>query len=194
MEIIKNLKAAGLQPNFHILDNEVSTDLIAFLKYDEKITVQLAPDGCHRRNAAVRATRTFKNHFIAGLCTAHQHFPLNKWDGLLPQSFISLNILRTSRLNPKLFAHTLLNELYDFNATPMAPLGAMILVHEKTRPTWHLGRPLRQRLVSRPRPPPLLVLPRINCRNAWGTHRRHSSMVFHQGPNANVLVNGLGHC
>ena len=29
--IIKNLKAAGLRPTFHILDNSVSTDLIAFL-------------------------------------------------------------------------------------------------------------------------------------------------------------------
>ena len=32
MEIIKKLKAAGLRPTFHILDNEVSTDLIAFLE------------------------------------------------------------------------------------------------------------------------------------------------------------------
>ena len=71
MEIIKNLKAAGLRPTFHILDNEVFTDLIAFLGSDESITVQLAPSGCHCRNAAERAIRTFKNHFIAGLCTAH---------------------------------------------------------------------------------------------------------------------------
>ena len=28
MEMIKKLKAAGLRPNFHIIDNEVSTDLI----------------------------------------------------------------------------------------------------------------------------------------------------------------------
>ena len=78
--IIKKLKAAGLRPTFHILDNEVSTDLIAFLQSDENITVQLAPAGCHCTNAAERAIRTFKNHFITGLCTAHQHFPLNKWD------------------------------------------------------------------------------------------------------------------
>ena len=50
--IIRKLKAAGLQPTFHILDNEVSTDLIEFLETDEKITVQLAPAECHRRNAA----------------------------------------------------------------------------------------------------------------------------------------------
>ena len=45
--IIRKLKAAGLRPTLHILNNEVSTDLIEFLKTDEKITVQLAPAGCH---------------------------------------------------------------------------------------------------------------------------------------------------
>ena len=128
--IIKNLKAAGLRPTFHILDNEVSTDLIAFLEADENITVQLAPARCHRINAEEREIRTFKNHFIAGLCTAHKHFPLNKCDSLLPQAVMILNLLRTLRLDPKLSAHALLNGLYDFNATPMAPLGSMILVHE----------------------------------------------------------------
>ena len=72
------------------------------------------------------------------MCTAHQHFPLNKWDSLLPQAVITLNLLRTSCLNPKLSAHALLNGLYNFNATPMAPPGSMILVHEKPalRGTW----------------------------------------------------------
>ena len=34
--IIRKLKAAGLRPTLHILNNEVSTDLIEFLKTDEK--------------------------------------------------------------------------------------------------------------------------------------------------------------
>ena len=76
--IIIKLKAAGLQPTFQILDNEVSKDLIAFLETNENITFQLAPAGCHCRKAAERAIRTFKNHSIAGLCTAHKNFPLNK--------------------------------------------------------------------------------------------------------------------
>ena len=121
--ITRKLKAAGLRPNFHILDNEVSTDLIEFLETNEKITAQLAPAGCHRRNSAERAIRTLKNNFIAGLCTAHKNFPLNKWDSLLPQAVITLNLLRTSRLNPKLSAHALLNRPYNFNATPMSPPG-----------------------------------------------------------------------
>ena len=136
--IIKNLKAAGLRPNFHILDNEVSTDLIAFLETDENINVQLAPAGCHCRNTEEIEIITFKNNFIPRLCTAHKNFPLNKWDSLLPQAVITLNILRTSRLNPKLSTHALLNGLYNFNDTPMVPPGSMILVHKKPalRGTW----------------------------------------------------------
>ena len=108
-KIIRKLKAEGMQPTFHILDNEVSTDLIEFLETDENITFLLAPAVCHRRNAAERAIITLKNHFIAGLCTAHKNFPLNNCDSLLPQADITLNILRISFLNPKLSAHALLN-------------------------------------------------------------------------------------
>ena len=127
-----------MRPTFHILYNEVSTDLIEFLETDEKITVQLAPTGCHRRNAAERAIRTLKNHFIAGLCTAHRNFPLKKWDSLLRQAVITLNLLCTYFIYPKLSAHSLLNGPYDFNATPMAPPGSKILVHKKPalRGTW----------------------------------------------------------
>ena len=72
------------------------------------------------------------------MCTAHKNFPLNKWDSLLTQAVITLNLLRTSCLNPKLSAHALLNGLYNFNTTPMAPPGSKILVHEKIalRGTW----------------------------------------------------------
>ena len=136
--IIRKLKAAGLRPTFHILNNVLSTDLIEFLETNENITVQLAPARCHRRNAAERAIRKLKNHFITGLCTAHKNFPLNKWDSLLSQAVITLILLRTSRLNPKLSSHDLLNGPYDFNATPMAPPGSKILVHKKPalRGTW----------------------------------------------------------
>ena len=68
--IILKLKAAGLRPKLHILDNEVLIDLIKFLETDENITVQLAPAGCHRRNAAERAIRTLKTISLLG-CAQH---------------------------------------------------------------------------------------------------------------------------
>ena len=98
------LVAAGLRPQFQRLDNECSAPLKAFMK-DETIDFQLAPPRIHRRNAAERAIRTFKNHFIAGLCSVDKNFPLHLWDKLLPQAEITLNLLRGSRLNPKLSSH-----------------------------------------------------------------------------------------
>ena len=104
----------------------------------EKIDFQLVPPGLHRRNAAERAIRTFKNHFIAGLCSVDKHFPLHFWDKLLPQAELTLNLLRGSRINPKLSAYAQLHGAFDFNRTPMAPPGIRVLVHVKPsdRTTW----------------------------------------------------------
>jgi hypothetical protein len=60
------------------------------------------------------------------------------WDRLLPQAVITLNMLRTSRINPKLSAATHIFGQYDFNRAPMAPPGTRIISHEtpSTRQTW----------------------------------------------------------
>ena len=131
------LVAAGLRPQFQRLDNECSAPLKAFMK-DETIDFQLAPPRIHRRNAAERAIRTFKNHFIAGLCSVDKNFPLHLWDKLLPQAEITLNLLRGSRLNPKLLSHAQMHGHFDFNRTPLAPPGIRVLVHIKPseRTTW----------------------------------------------------------
>ena len=131
------LVTAGLRPQLHRLDNECSAALKQFLK-EEAIDYQLVPPGVHRRNAAERAIRTFKNHFIAGLCSVDKDFPLHLWDKLLPQAELTLNLLRGSRINPKLSAHAQLNGLYDCNRSPIAPPGIRVLVHVKPhdRTTW----------------------------------------------------------
>jgi hypothetical protein len=53
---------------------------------EEEIDFQLAPPQVHRWNTAERSIRTFKNHFIAGLCSTKREFPLNLWDKLLPSA------------------------------------------------------------------------------------------------------------
>jgi len=128
---------AGLRPQLHRLDNECSAALKSFLRASD-IDFQLVPPGLHRRNAAERAIRTFKNHFIAGLCSVDKNFPLHLWDKLLPQAELTLNLVRGSRLNPKLSAHAQLNGTFDFNRTPLAPPGIRVLVHIKPadRTTW----------------------------------------------------------
>jgi hypothetical protein len=135
--IHSKLYAAGLRPRLQRLDNECSEPLKEFLN-KETIDFQLAPPGIHRRNAAERAIRTFKNHFIAGLCSVDKDFPLHLWDRLVPQALLTLNLLRGSRVNPKLSAWAQLNGQFDFNRTPIAPPGIRVLVHEKpnNRTTW----------------------------------------------------------
>ena len=44
---------------------------------------------------------------------------------------LTLNLLRPSRLNPKMAAEAMLNGPFIFNRTPLAPLGTKGLVHEK---------------------------------------------------------------
>eukprot|EP00978_Attheya_sp_CCMP212_P022995 scaffold69577_cov29-Attheya_sp.AAC.1 len=128
---------AGLRPKLQRLDNEASAILQEYMTKQE-IDFQLVPPHIHRRNAAERAIRTFKNHFIAGLCSTDVNFPLHLWDRLLPQAMISLNLLRGSRLNPKLSAYAQVHGAFDFNRTPLAPPGTKVLVHEKpgVRASW----------------------------------------------------------
>ena len=66
------------------------------------------------------------------------HFPLTSWDQLLPQALMTLNLLRTSRINPRLSAWSQIHGIFDFNRTPLAPPGTRVLVHEKPtlRGTW----------------------------------------------------------
>jgi hypothetical protein len=63
---------------------------------------------------------------------------MHLWDRLLPQAVITLNMLRTSRINPKLSASTHIYGQYDFNRAPMAPPGTRIISHEtpNRRRTW----------------------------------------------------------
>jgi len=70
---------AGLRPKLQRLDYEASRALQDFLM-DEGVDYQLVPPHLHCRNAAEQAIRTFKNHFIAGLCSVDRQFPIHLCD------------------------------------------------------------------------------------------------------------------
>jgi hypothetical protein len=129
--------AHGCQPKFEGLDTETSTELEEFMKL-KNISYQYVPPNCKRRNAAERALRSFKNHFIATLCTVDKDFPLQLWDTILPQTELSLNILRGSRLDPRISTWEQPHGKFDFYAHPIVPLGMRIVLHEKPhqRGTW----------------------------------------------------------
>jgi hypothetical protein len=56
---------------------------------------------------------------------------MHLWDKTLPQAELTLNLLRGSRINPKLSAWEQIHGRYDFNRTPIAPPGIKVLAHEK---------------------------------------------------------------
>ena len=122
-----------------MMDNETSKELIAALE-KKQLFYQLAPPHMHRTNAAETAIQTFKNHFITGLTLCHSDFPMAEWDLLIEQAEITLNLLRSDRTNPKLSAYAYLRGNFNYNATPMAPPGTKVVVHEKpnVRDSWGL--------------------------------------------------------
>ena len=61
--LIGQLKKAGLAPKKHVMDNEVSKALKECIT--EECQLELVPLGCHRRNVAEVAIKTFKKHFIS---------------------------------------------------------------------------------------------------------------------------------
>ena len=127
-EIYTMLTRWGLKPQLNWLDNEASKALKTFIA-QEQTQYQLTPPHIHRRNAAERAIRTFKNHFISGLCSVDKNFPLHLWCHLLDQVELTLNMLRTPRINPNLLAHEQLHGMHNFNATPLTPLGTKCIAH-----------------------------------------------------------------
>jgi hypothetical protein len=68
---------------------------------------------------------------VAGLSSVDPTFPLHLWDRLLPQVEITLNLLRTSRLHPRLSAAAHFHGLMDYNKTAFAPPACKIIAHEK---------------------------------------------------------------
>jgi hypothetical protein len=77
---------------------------------------------------AERAIRTFKTHFITGLCSTDPDFSFCLWDELLPQAELTLNLLRGSRLNPRISAWAARQSVHDFCAHPLGLPGCKMVV------------------------------------------------------------------
>ena len=132
MKIHNKLVTQGSSPSIYIIDNEAPLELKTALN-KRKVNFQLVPPHVHRRNAAERAIRTFKNHLLAILAGAHKEYPVSEeWDRFLPQCEMTLNFLHNSRVNPKLSSYAYLFGNFDFNKTPLAPLGTKVVVHLKS--------------------------------------------------------------
>ena len=107
----------------------------------KQITYQMVPHHYYRANLVERAIQTFENHLKAGLSTLHPNFPIVEWDRLLPQAFLTLNLLQPSTVNPNLSAYAYLFRQFDFNKTPLASPWSKALIHTKpsNRTSWDLN-------------------------------------------------------
>ena len=125
------LKQKGLTVDLQILDNEASAAYKRAIEEEWGAKFQLVPPNIHRRNAAERAIRTFKAHFLAILAGAASDFPRNLWDLLVPQAEMTLNMLRQATLNPSISAWEFFHGPFDYDATPVGPLGMRVIAHIK---------------------------------------------------------------
>ena len=124
------LKRCGFEPVLHRIDNETSRALEAAIK-EKQLGYETVPPGNHRRNPAERAIQTYKSHFISVLNGVDDGFPEGAWDYLIPQTNMTLNMLRPCSVNDAHSAYAYINGQYDFNAHPLAPLGCRAVVHQR---------------------------------------------------------------
>ena len=120
----------------HIFSSELKT------VFDEhKIPYQIVVQHKHRKNLAEHSIQTYKSHFKTGLAGIYLDFPMSEWDHMIPQSNITLNLLRLSRVNPKISAYACIREAFNFIDTPMALLGSRVIMHTHpdNRASWKLN-------------------------------------------------------
>ena len=119
----------GAAPKIIRMDNECSQlmkDWIGRLV----MILELTPVAQHRTNKAERAIRVWKNHFIATLAGIDPECPLSLWEEFIGQAELTLNLMRASPTNPSISAWEQLCGKFDINATPIAPLGTKVMVHD----------------------------------------------------------------
>jgi hypothetical protein len=129
--IMTCLAARGLLVNLQIMDNKASAAFKQAITFAWCAKFQLVLPDMHRCNQAKCAIRTIKNHFIAILAGVDLTFPPYLWDLLLPQAELTLNLLQQSALNPKISAWEYFHGPFDFDKTPLGPVGFRMLIHSK---------------------------------------------------------------
>ena len=109
------------------MDNQCSRKIQQFIR-STKAEIQLVNPDNNQVNAVERAIQTWKNHWLAGKGTLDPNCPMQLWCQFIEQGQHTSNLLRTSRINPKLSAYTVLEGQFNFNKSPLAPVGTKSLV------------------------------------------------------------------
>ena len=133
-----HLKQHNRLVDLQILDNEVSADYKATMPDIRKVDYQLVPPNLQCHNAAERANRTFKAPLLSILVVIAEYSPKTMWDLLIPQTKITLNLLRQSTLESAIYAWEYFNGPISNIHAPLVPLSYKIVMHKKpnARPSW----------------------------------------------------------
>ena len=125
--ICDKLEEQGHQPTLNVLDNECSRAVkISLRKKDEDIKIVEAHN--HAVLIAKPAVKFAKYHTIAHLATIDSNCQIQLWCKFIPQIEITLNILRTSRVDPKKSVYEALNgRTFSWNIMPLTPVGLRAL-------------------------------------------------------------------
>ena len=98
----------------------------------------------HRRNVDKRAIHTFKARFLDTLSGTRAQFTNFLSGQLLEQAELNINLMRQSMADPrKLSWEYLHGRPFNYDATPLGPLGTPFAIHNKPirRKSWdYIGR------------------------------------------------------
>eukprot|EP00804_Cyclotella_cryptica_P011725 CCRYP_011331-RA/>CCRYP_011331-RA protein AED:0.46 eAED:0.40 QI:0/0/0/1/0/0/2/0/244 len=128
-DVYKYLTNKGFQPKLNVMDNQCSKAVETYIK-STKATIQLVNPDNHRVNAAKRAIQTWE-HWLAGMGTLDPTCPIRLWCQFIEK-------VHVSRVNPKLSAYAILEGQFNFDKTPLAPVGtkSLVLLDPNKRNTW----------------------------------------------------------
>eukprot|EP00804_Cyclotella_cryptica_P017724 CCRYP_001164-RA/>CCRYP_001164-RA protein AED:0.37 eAED:0.27 QI:0/0/0/1/0.33/0.25/4/0/1265 len=129
--LMRRLTARAHTVDHQVLDNEASAEYRRVITDDWNCSYQLVPPNVHRCNIAERAIQTFKAHFLSILAGLPSAFPNYLWDTLIPQTELTLNLLRQSHTAPAISAWEAYNNTPSTDATPIGPCGCPVIIHNK---------------------------------------------------------------
>ena len=84
-----------------------------WLQLVKQVDAQKVSPHNHRANVAERMIETGKHHLISGIAGTDKKFLITQWDRLIPQTQMTLNMMRPFRINPKLSAEAFLEGQHD---------------------------------------------------------------------------------
>ena len=124
------MELGTVQPKINILDNKVSEAYKAEIK--KNCTLELVPPGNHQQNHVERSLQTFKNCFKAIIAGVDNNFPMKLWGRLLPQTVLTLNLLRQSNFTLTVTAYQYIHGTFDYNKMLLALMGCVVQIHERS--------------------------------------------------------------